>query len=297
MPTPDEIFSVIAISLRELPEPDDIEVVKENGGNSIVGARRLDIDKDTADLLKATKGYRARCNALANKFGCLFLESMDGGFCFAKLGKLLDGGRPSRKKSGKSIGLKKAESTTKRRTKIISEAVAKGPENALELRPTVTNVALWSPDRPPKQDWEKLRGIVLERDNCTCGFCGHSARKWMNVHHLGSGSNNDPANLVTACVACHAVLHTGRSLALGVIEIWKSEWTQIQIVQYTRDEIRKGRTLSQIKADLPLKPTALPPSSEDHANRVLRTIANRQAASLPKPLCAVFIELKRWQIE
>src|SRR5919108_378094 len=88
-----------------------------------------------------------------------------------------------------------------------------------ELRPGITNPYLWFPNRPPKDRWRKIREKVLKRDHYTCCFCGHRATKWMNIHHIHSSTDNRPYNLKTICVACHAVLHIGLNLQLGIIEI------------------------------------------------------------------------------
>src|SRR5229473_1817237 len=98
------------------------------------------------------------------------------------------------------------------------------------LRPGITNSSLWYPERPPKSEWNRIRKIVLEREDSTCVACRHRALKYMNVHHLEDSGNNDPANLVPLCVACHAVLHVGLNLMHGSIEIWESGISQVEIV-------------------------------------------------------------------
>ncbi len=126
------------------------------------------------------------------------------------------------------------------------------PENFI-LRPGVTNPALWYPERPPKTQWDRIRKVVLERDDYTCRSCGHRALKYMNVHHLEKSGENTPENLITMCVACHAVLHIGRNLDLKVIEIWSSELPQVEIVQRSRVGVKEGLPLSQINKTLKLK--------------------------------------------
>src|SRR5437870_1605874 len=96
------------------------------------------------------------------------------------------------------------------------------------LRPGVTNNRLWYPDRSrlSKRD----RRDVLERYDYTCQACGHRALKYMNIHHLADSADNTPENLVPLCVACHAVLHVGFNLMHGVVEIWRSDISQLEIV-------------------------------------------------------------------
>ena len=170
-------------------------------------------------------------------------------------------------------------------------------QQAHELRPGITNPSLWYPDRPPKNEWNKIRKVVLERDKNTCQFCGHVAKKYMNIHHVNETGENNPDNLITCCVACHAVMHMGRNLSLGTIEIWQSEIQQVEIVQVTREGIKNGKTLEEINKALPLKKGPYEPSSIEYANSLIATIGDNPRATLEKPLCVVFVDLKRWQIE
>jgi hypothetical protein len=119
----------------------------------------------------------------------------------------------------------------------------------------------------------------------------------MNVHHLEESGENTPDNLITICVACHAVLHIGRNLDLKIIEIWESELAQVEIVQRTRDGIRKGRSLPEINATLKLKRGSHPPDSLRYANDVIHGMGKAARAYLPRPLSAIFVNLSRWQLE
>ena len=168
---------------------------------------------------------------------------------------------------------------------------------AYELRPAVTNPDRWDPERLPKREWNKIRKVVLERDAYTCQFCGHTAKESMNVHHVDEIGENKPDNLITCCVACHAVMHMGRNLSLHTIEIWKSEISQVLIVQVTREGVKNGKSLESIKNELPLKEGKYKPDSVAYANSLVAVIGDNPRATLEKPLCAVFIDFKRWQIE
>lgn len=166
-----------------------------------------------------------------------------------------------------------------------------------ELRPGITNPNLWRPERPPKSQWDKIRKVVLGRDENTCQYCGHVAKKYMNVHHIDETGENEPNNLITCCVACHAVLHVGHNLVLGIIEVWKSEIPQLDIVKITREGVKNGKLLDEIKNSLPISEGNYPPASEKYANELILSIGDRARASLAEPLCAVFVNLNRWQIE
>jgi hypothetical protein len=119
----------------------------------------------------------------------------------------------------------------------------------------------------------------------------------MEIHHLGDSGDNSPENLVPICVACHAVIHVGRGLSYGVIEVWKSEISQVEIVRRTREGVKAGVSLAQIKAALPLSLGPYPADSVDYANELTKGMGSAPRAYLEEPLCAVFVNLKRWQIE
>ncbi len=165
-----------------------------------------------------------------------------------------------------------------------------------ELRPGITNPNQWEPRRPPVSEWNRIRKVVLERDNFTCISCGHRALKWMHVHHVSQSEDNDPQNLTTLCVACHAVMHMGRSLQYGTIEIWKSSLSQVEIIRASREEIRKGLSLTEINAQFNLKKGKRAPGSVEWANELLKSIGSDPRAELPKPLSAVFVNFKQWQL-
>ena len=92
-------------------------------------------------------------------------------------------------------------------------------------------------------------------------------------------------------------MHMGRNLSLHTIEIWKSEISQVLIVQVTREGVKNGKSLESIKKELPLKEGKYKPDSVEYANSLVATIGDNPRATLDKPLCAVFIDFKRWQIE
>ena len=166
-----------------------------------------------------------------------------------------------------------------------------------ELRPSVSNRNQWFPERPKRSEWEKLRRVILERDNHTCLGCKHRAIKYMEVHHADEAESNDPADMRTLCPACHAVTHMGLSLQHESIEIWQSALTQVQIVQLTRQGVQAGKSLAEINGGFDLKKGRLAPGSIDWANNLLKRMGPEPRAELPKPLCAVFVKFQKWQIE
>lgn len=165
------------------------------------------------------------------------------------------------------------------------------------LRPTVSNPNKWYPERPSTGIWRKIRKEVLERDNNKCFYCGHISNNYMNVHHVGDSSDNDISNLMTCCVACHAVLHLGRNLSLEKVEVWSTSMSQVDIIKYTRANIKEGLSLQEIKESLPIKEGKYPPSSLKYANDLINQIGDRTTAELEEPLSVVFVDFVRWQID
>lgn len=165
------------------------------------------------------------------------------------------------------------------------------------FRPGITNPSLWFPERPSETQWDRIRKVVLTRDDYTCRYCGHRALKYMHVHHVADSGDNDPGNLATVCVACHAVLHLGNNLRLQTVEIWKSDLSQVEIVQTTRALVATGMSLERIKKQLKLKRGVHAPDSIDYANDLIEKMGDAPRASLKEPLCAIFVKFKRWQIE
>lgn len=167
----------------------------------------------------------------------------------------------------------------------------------VELRPGVTNSGLWFPERPKGAAWDRIRSAVMERDDWTCAACDHRAKKWMQTHHLGDSADHSPDNLAALCVACHAVMHVGLSLMQQVVEVWECGVPQIEVVRISREGVRQGRSLAEVKASLPLSRGPLDPTDVAYANNLLREMGTAQRAYLDPPLCAVFVSLQRWQLE
>ncbi len=168
---------------------------------------------------------------------------------------------------------------------------------SIQLRPGVNNVSQWQGVERKRAVPDKIRKQVLARDDFTCASCNHRATKWMHIHHIADEENEELDNLVTICPACHAVMHFGRSMQFGSLQIWKSSVLQIEIVRRTRDGIRRGLTLADINATFALERGKLAPESMQWANDLLASIGADPRAELPEPLCAVFVDFKQWQVD
>lgn len=164
------------------------------------------------------------------------------------------------------------------------------------MRPGITNKALWQPDRGP--DWPRVRKSILQRDDFTCQSCGHRALKWMNVHHVGDSEDPSPDNLLTVCVACHAVLHFGRNMTVvPTFEVYRAAESQVEIVRKTRALVAQGMSLKEVKKALRLTEGEYPPNALNYLIDLAKSIGTNARAELPEPLSVVFVQFKRWQIE
>jgi 5-methylcytosine-specific restriction endonuclease McrA len=59
---------------------------------------------------------------------------------------------------------------------------------------------------------------ILERDGWRCSNPMCRARSRLHVHHIvfrSHGGSNDPSNLITLCLACHVLVHSGRLTIVG----------------------------------------------------------------------------------
>ncbi len=171
-------------------------------------------------------------------------------------------------------------------------------DTMFQLRPSVIAKRHWRPDKKRRDSaWKRLSRAVLERDSHTCQGCGHRAQKFMHMHHVAEGGDDSLDNLITLCVACHAVMHIGRNLDFGTIEIWESDLDQAEIIRRTRQGVSEGKSLSEIKKSFKLKRGPHDPSSIDYANDLLLSDDSADRLYLEEPLCAVFVSFKQWQIE
>ncbi|WP_085035191.1 HNH endonuclease [Ensifer aridi] len=89
--------------------------------------------------------------------------------------------------------------------------VAAVAEMEREMAPAVERAAEkrreWDLERKRKlpNDWHQLRFMVIDRDACSCAYCGNIADP---VHidriiPLSRGGTNDPPNLTVSCSSCN----------------------------------------------------------------------------------------------
>jgi hypothetical protein len=82
-----------------------------------------------------------------------------------------------------------------------------------------------------------------------------------------------------------------------IVEVWSSEISQVEIVRRTREGVKSGLSLAQVKAGLPLSLGPYPADSVQYANELVKRMGAAPRAYLEEPLCAVFVNLTRWQTE
>jgi len=62
------------------------------------------------------------------------------------------------------------------------------------------------------ENWDEISGSVRKRDGYKCCIC-RGEGVLLHVHHVrprSEGGSDDPSNLVSVCVTCHAKAHGGR---------------------------------------------------------------------------------------
>jgi hypothetical protein len=92
-------------------------------------------------------------------------------------------------------------------------------------------------------------------------------------------------------------LHFGRSLQVGAVEIWKCSIPQVEIVRRTREGVRQGLELAEINSTFGLVRGRFAPDSMRWPNDLLVDMGVHPRATLPEPLCAVFVNFRQWQLE
>jgi hypothetical protein len=119
----------------------------------------------------------------------------------------------------------------------------------------------------------------------------------MNIHHLVDSADHSLENLASLCAACHAILHIGHSLMHRAVEIWLSDFDQVELIQLTRAGVAEGYNLRLIQDSFPLSRGPLSPTSLGYANRLLWVMGDGPRASLAVPLCGVFTNFHTWQLD
>ena len=168
--------------------------------------------------------------------------------------------------------------------------------NIPKLHPGIKNPKYWGDgsNKIPKS----IRKVVLERDDNTCQFCGHRALKWMNLHHIDSTESNESENLITCCVACHAIFHIGRNMIIHpTLTIWECNLSQVEIIQQTRRGLREGKSLNQILLEFSLKQGKYQPNSRKWVDELTSIKTDDPIIYLEDKYKAIFTNLNRWQLE
>ena len=107
-----------------------------------------------------------------------------------------------------------------------------------------------------KEEWKKIRLEIVKRDNYTCQYCGFKSEKWQIVHHVdGNPNNNSKGNLETICPMCNLIHHAGQGCVVqGIVDLYrKSKYSQIEIIQITREMRTNGKSDKEIVNFLGLK--------------------------------------------
>ena len=84
----------------------------------------------------------------------------------------------------------------------------------------------------PRQFGAKLRAMIRKRDVDTCQACGttfpHRSRH-LAVHHVDyDKANNEPMNLITVCLSCHAKTNFNR-------DAWRTRLQKLQVRRARQD--------------------------------------------------------------
>lgn len=116
------------------------------------------------------------------------------------------------------------------------------------IYPSFANPETWrdnTKEEISKEEWRKLRAIILKRDNFTCQYCGFKAEKWQIVHHIdGNPNNNSHNNLEIICPMCNLIHHSGQGCVVQkIVDLYKkSKYSQKEIIQITRKMRSKGKS-------------------------------------------------------
>jgi HNH endonuclease len=171
------------------------------------------------------------------------------------------------------------------------------------LRPSVMTTREWykREQRDPVA-WEAVRAQVRTRDANTCVYCGHHARKFMQVNHIGAEDDHRLENLELVCKPCHEVLHMGASSLQGCVSVIDSHADQAQIVRRTRALVRAGAGWAEIETRIQDEFLAsagrmyTQGESVELANELLAEVAPGSfRAYLRAGLAVVFHETGPWQ--
>ena len=114
-----------------------------------------------------------------------------------------------------------------------------------------------------------------------------------------SSSTEEKASAEVEFLSCLQASNSrfASNLSFKVIEILETTISQVEIVHRTREGIKAGLSLEDIKGKWDLKLGPYPPDSIKYADELILHMGDRSRSFLNEPLCAIFVNLNRWQIE
>lgn len=156
-----------------------------------------------------------------------------------------------------------------------------GQKKLKELFPTFANPETWrtvKSDLTPRVEWERIRRLVLERDDYSCTYCGYRAERNQIVHHIdGDPNNNLDGNLEVVCRMCSDVLHIGRSVVVfGFADLYRrSQYSQNDIIRITRQMRERGAHDKEIVSFLGLQEKAPFKMDRNYLSKLFAFISSR----------------------
>ena len=118
----------------------------------------------------------------------------------------------------KDINIRKKISDTRKKLFELGILDLSGKNN-----PAYIDGTYCSGTRPSRKKWNKIRKIVLERDNYMCKICGKTSKDIrVDVHHITPWricKEHKPENCVTLCVSCHGKISGSNKLKADYKEI------------------------------------------------------------------------------
>lgn len=171
------------------------------------------------------------------------------------------------------------------------------------LRPSVITSREWHKDRD-WTEWNTIKQAVCKRDGYTCVYCQLTARKFLQVNHIGAEDDHSLENLETVCKACHSVLHLGINASQGFMTVFECVpelENMAVIVAKTRALIARDTSWGEIEQQILaqyLRPEGkhyTPKESVGWANQLVRSIEPPAFRGyLPQGYAILFHEEGEW---
>ena len=87
-----------------------------------------------------------------------------------------------------------------------------------------------TPGRVRGRRWQRIRALVMARDNWTCRYCGAWAEEVDHVQRVEDGGGNGLDNLVAACRTCNAAKELPERMKLAALRFLRAEATETRPV-------------------------------------------------------------------